>query len=606
MNYLGLNPQSRKKGIYFDGHEREDVLQYRKKFLEVMMKYEKLMPAFIGGEIQMVLPELERLHILVTYDECQGKSIMVSEFLLETIGRLKLTDELAASYPDVPNEARKYYVQQLMAKDGLNAFNMNLNPGGKKPCMHMTYYGPNQTPQSMVFPHNHPKFPNQPKDFLAQKSQLQEEIEKHGHKCIFYPKYHCELNYIEMYWGATKRYTREHCNYTWVGLQQTVPKALDLVPLVTIRKYAQNQDIYRKGITGKMAEFAAKKYKSHRRLPPSTSVAGNETVSLADDIKKYDTAKLIEFLQGQGLGLSETAIKILEEEEIDGRAFLKMTEQRFRDYGMKGGPAVKLVEFAKECKEKKLKALASYKSLKEAKKLRSLVVDSLEAMRNEYVVAILHTAINITRDSTGEELSMRPEYEVIGDDSTGRVDFAIKKAENLICATEDKPERNLIEGLAQNIKQLENSCQTNLRKRKRNDDDDFDHLYGIVSTARDWHFLLYTPGKISQGSKLPFSIEFSEDALDKESCVKGLFEMESEIDLFRQENTRLMAKITWLESEKAELLKQVVEERAKHEAENAELRSRIEELEKGRIDTVDAIAEPLSHSKISEEKKNPI
>lgn len=56
----------------------------------------------------------------------------------------------------------------------------------------------------------------------------------------------------------------------------------------------------------------------------------------------------------------------------------------------------------------------------------TLVVDSLEAMRNEYVVAILHTAINITRDTTGDELSMRPEYEVIGDESTGRVDFAIK------------------------------------------------------------------------------------------------------------------------------------------------------------------------------------
>ena len=41
-------------------------------------------------------------------------------------------------------------------------------------------------------------------DFLAQKSQLQEKIEKRGHKCIFYPKYHCELNYIEMYWGAAK------------------------------------------------------------------------------------------------------------------------------------------------------------------------------------------------------------------------------------------------------------------------------------------------------------------------------------------------------------------------------------------------------------------
>ena len=56
----------------------------------------------------------------------------------------------------------------------------------------------------------------------------------------------------------------------------------------------------------------------------------------------------------------------------------------------------------------------------------SLVVDSLEAMRNEYVVAILHTAINITRDATGREFSMRPEYKVTGDESSGRVDFAIK------------------------------------------------------------------------------------------------------------------------------------------------------------------------------------
>src|SRR5919205_2769891 len=86
-------------------------------------------------------------------------------------------------------------------------------------------------------------------DFLAQKSKLQVEIEKHGHKCIFYPKYHCELNYIEMYWGAAKRYTREYCDYTWVGLQEIVPKALDSVPLITIRRYAQRSwrymDIYR-------------------------------------------------------------------------------------------------------------------------------------------------------------------------------------------------------------------------------------------------------------------------------------------------------------------------------------------------------------------------
>src|SRR5688572_11122233 len=62
--------------------------------------------------------------------------------------------------------------------------------------------------------------------------------------------------------------------------------------------------------------------------------------------------------------------------------------------------------------------------------------------------------------------------------------------------------------------------------------------------------------------------------------------MESEIDLLRQENARLIAKMTGLESEKVELLKQVAEERAKHEAENAELRSRIEELEKDRTNTI--------------------
>ena len=68
--------------------------------------------------------------------------------------------------------------------------------------------------------------------------------------------------------------------------------------------------------------------------------------------------------------------------------------------------------------------------------------------------------------------------------------LSFQKAENLICITEDKLERNLIEGFAQNIKQLECSFQTIMRKRKREDDDDFDYLYGIVTTARDWYFLL--------------------------------------------------------------------------------------------------------------------
>ena len=61
----------------------------------------------------------------------------------------------------------------------------------------------------------------------------------------------------------------------------------------------------------------------------STSVAGNETVMLADDIKKYDVEKLISFLQEQELGLSEEVIKILESNDVTGYAFLQMTKQDF-------------------------------------------------------------------------------------------------------------------------------------------------------------------------------------------------------------------------------------------------------------------------------------
>jgi len=391
LKKIGLVPQPRKKGIYFDGHERKDVLEYRAKFLEELKELEQFMPMFVGDDMIQINPEIpnnQQLHIFVTHDEClfyanddrpivwtpigepplrkkgQGKSIMISEFLLETIGCLKLTSEQSLLNPNIPIEARKYLkpgkneegwwtadhlIDQVinyaipifetiypgaiavmafdnstnhgaMPEDGLNVTKMNVNPGGKQPLMHSTYFGPNNTPQSMVFPPDHSQYPNKAKgmkqilierslwkdglngdcklckgkkkvvdpqrvdccmrrilslqpDFIAQKSRLQIEIEKRGHKCIFYPKYHCELNYIEMYWGAAKRYARENCDYTWAGLQKIVPKALDSVPLITIRRYAQKSwrymDIYRKGITGKIAEFAVKKYKSHRRVPDS-------------------------------------------------------------------------------------------------------------------------------------------------------------------------------------------------------------------------------------------------------------------------------------------------------------------------------------------------
>ena len=41
-------------------------------------------------------------------------------------------------------------------------------------------------------------------DFQAEIPLLQQVIEAAGHKCYFLPKFHCELNPIEMYWGWVK------------------------------------------------------------------------------------------------------------------------------------------------------------------------------------------------------------------------------------------------------------------------------------------------------------------------------------------------------------------------------------------------------------------
>ena len=42
-------------------------------------------------------------------------------------------------------------------------------------------------------------------DFKNEKPLLQLVVEKAGHKCLFLPKFHCELNPIEMVWGQVKR-----------------------------------------------------------------------------------------------------------------------------------------------------------------------------------------------------------------------------------------------------------------------------------------------------------------------------------------------------------------------------------------------------------------
>ena len=126
---------------------------------------------------------------------------------------------------------------------------MNVKPGGKQARMRNGWFIKNgqKVSQTMIFAPTHPQYPNEPKgisftlmerglyrkdlrgkcsgkcdvdaksccnkrilelqpDFQEQKSMVQEVIEAAGHLCIFLPKFHCELNFIEFFWGAVKRY----------------------------------------------------------------------------------------------------------------------------------------------------------------------------------------------------------------------------------------------------------------------------------------------------------------------------------------------------------------------------------------------------------------
>ena len=56
----------------------------------------------------------------------------------------------------------------------------------------------------------------------AQKSRLEEEIEARGHIAFFLPKFHCELNFIELYWAQTKERTRKRADFSWAGLKESM------------------------------------------------------------------------------------------------------------------------------------------------------------------------------------------------------------------------------------------------------------------------------------------------------------------------------------------------------------------------------------------------
>ncbi|CAG8678185.1 4208_t:CDS:2 [Cetraspora pellucida] len=297
LEAFGFEYSEVRKGMYMNGHEYADVIAYCERFLERMAEYETHMIVFSGENMeketqpafQDIIPKGEQ----PLRKKDQGWSVHVSEFLTDVDGHL-------IAFPNLPSEAcvitypGKNGTKALFvfdnatrhcaySEDALVAKNMNLSSGGKQPKMRSTIYRDN-IPQEMCFPKDYDDpdlcsceegridccakttMANQ-SDFRAQCRKLEEAIILISYKVIFYPKFYCELNYIENFWELAKQYAQCYCNYTWEGLKKTVLQALESVSFTEIRQYAQKafrfMDVYRKGLTGKVAEYAVKKYYSH-------------------------------------------------------------------------------------------------------------------------------------------------------------------------------------------------------------------------------------------------------------------------------------------------------------------------------------------------------
>ncbi|KIK58585.1 hypothetical protein GYMLUDRAFT_170687 [Collybiopsis luxurians FD-317 M1] len=81
-------------------------------------------------------------------------------------------------------------------------------------------------------------------DFMVEKPLLQIVIERRSHKCLFLPKFHCELNPIEMVWGQAKQCFREMADGTFPRAKVLVPESLDKVSAQNIRQYFCHCDRY--------------------------------------------------------------------------------------------------------------------------------------------------------------------------------------------------------------------------------------------------------------------------------------------------------------------------------------------------------------------------
>src|SRR4051794_38222307 len=93
------------------------------------------------------------------------------------------------------------------------------------------------------------------------------------------------------------------------------------------------------------------------------------------------------------------------------------------------------------------------------------MTDANEATCCEFILVILYASIAIAKKLTSQDIFIVLQKDISSEDATGRVDYAIKSLEELLCITEGKP-RNIKIGYAQ-VRLLHRSVFLECQSRKR-------------------------------------------------------------------------------------------------------------------------------------------
>ena len=192
LHNLGFDQKSHHKAVYFDGHERDDIIEYRKAFIDRLLEVDRRCmypghtPELHSGEKPLIQLHHDESTFYANADQAKywsddtinilkqkslGQAIMVSDFieeygsdylrhsneearlLLETNTDgyfnndllLKQVEKAIKIFEDKYPHAQALFLfdnAPSLKKYSLNADRMNVRPGGKQPKLRDTVFNP--------------------------------------------------------------------------------------------------------------------------------------------------------------------------------------------------------------------------------------------------------------------------------------------------------------------------------------------------------------------------------------------------------------------------------------------------------------------------------